>query len=151
MGDKSNETIRTTLADFKSKLNTDKLYGDPPPAENRSITDDFINYINSIDNRVSEKYATEIGDLLNEFKNTKTKYVYDYTRKQSLIDKIDAILNKLDIPKGAVPITRTKRQQPSAQPPAPQPAQEFAGSKKRRSKRHKKRHKKRNRKTFKRK
>ena len=149
MGDKSNETIRTTLAKFKKKLNDGELDEDPPPAENRSITDTFIIYINSIDNRVSEKYATEIGDLRNEFKNTKTKYVYDDTRKQSLIDKIDAILNKLDISKDAVPITRMRGK--NQQPPAPQSAQEFAGSKKRRSKRHKKRHKKRNRKTFKRK
>ena len=149
MGDKSNETIRTTLAKFKKKLNDGELDEDPPPAENRSITDTFITYINSIDNRVSEKYATEIGDLRNEFKNTKTKYVYDDTRKQSLIDKIDAILNKLDISKDAVPITRTRGK--NQQPPAPQSAQEFVGGKKRRSKRHKKRHKKRNRKTFKRK
>ena len=78
----------------------------------------------------------------------KQKYVYDDTRKQSLIDKIDAILNKLDIPKGAVPITRTRGK--NHQLPA-QPAQELAWGKKRRSKRHKKRHKKRNRKTFKRK
>ena len=148
MGDKSNETIRTTLAKFKKKLNDGELDEDPPPAENRSITDTFIIYINSIDNRVSEKYATEIGDLRNEFKNTKTKYVYDDTRKQSLIDKIDAILNKLDISKDAVPITRMRGK--NQQPPAP-PAQEFVGGKKRRSKRHKKRHKKRNRKTFKRK
>ena len=73
MGDKSNETIRITLAEFKRKLNDGELDEDSPPAENRSITDTFITYINSIDNRVSEKYTREIRDLLNEFKNTKTK------------------------------------------------------------------------------
>ena len=151
MGDESNETIRTTLVEFKKKLNAGELNGDPPPAGNNLITDTFIAYIRNIDNRVSVNYAIEIGYLLNEFNNTKTKYVYNYIRNKSLIEKIDAILNKLDIPQGALPIARKNRQPPTQPPTQPQPAQELVGGKKRRSKRHKKRHKKRNRKTFKRK